>query len=166
MDQIMHGASATRTLWTNLRMYASLSCVVLKKYYEDFEYFCIYRIPLKSHETNFLYERYCIWMLHTDTHEELDGPAASVLGVRSRKLNNVLKGHRMGDQNLLSRVPPCFGRHVKPLIPVAFALVSTHSTPLTLQLQGGLTSCRRPIVKIIAESLSQHNEKRLVWCPR
>jgi hypothetical protein len=29
---------------------------------------------------------------------------------------------------LLSRAPPCFGRHVKPLVPVAFAIVSTHST--------------------------------------
>jgi hypothetical protein len=27
----------------------------------------------------------------------------------------------MGDQNLLSGTPPCFGRHVKPLVPVAFA---------------------------------------------
>jgi hypothetical protein len=35
---------------------------------------------------------------------------------------------RMGDQNLLSRAPPCFGRHVKPLVPVAFAIVSIHSS--------------------------------------
>jgi hypothetical protein len=35
---------------------------------------------------------------------------------------------RKGDQNLLSRAPPCFGRHVKPLVPVAFAVVSTHSS--------------------------------------
>jgi hypothetical protein len=25
--------------------------------------------------------------------------------------------HRMGDQKLLSRALPCFGRHVKPLVP-------------------------------------------------
>jgi hypothetical protein len=31
-------------------------------------------------------------------------------------------------KNLLSRAPPCFGRHVKPLVPVAFAIVSTHSS--------------------------------------
>jgi hypothetical protein len=42
-------------------------------------------------------------------------------------------------RNLLSRAPPCFGRHVKPLVPVAFAIVSTHC------------SFRRPVVKIIAE---------------
>jgi hypothetical protein len=36
--------------------------------------------------------------------------------------------HWMGDQNLLSRAPPCFGRHVKLLVPAAFAVVSTHSS--------------------------------------
>jgi hypothetical protein len=36
--------------------------------------------------------------------------------------------HRMGDQNLLSRAPPYFGRHVKPLVPAAFAVISTHSS--------------------------------------
>jgi hypothetical protein len=41
--------------------------------------------------------------------EKLDGPAVRALGVRSRKLSNVLVNHRMGDQNLLSRAPPCFG---------------------------------------------------------
>jgi hypothetical protein len=32
------------------------------------------------------------------------------------------------ETNLLSRAPPCFGRHVKPLVPAAFAVVSTHSS--------------------------------------
>jgi hypothetical protein len=36
--------------------------------------------------------------------------------------------HEMGDHNLLSRAPPCFGRHVKLLVPAAFAVVSTHSS--------------------------------------
>jgi hypothetical protein len=36
--------------------------------------------------------------------------------------------HRMGDQNLLSRAPPCFGRHGKLLVPAAFAVVSNHSS--------------------------------------
>jgi hypothetical protein len=39
-----------------------------------------------------------------------------------------MASHRMGDQNLISRAPPCFGRHVKPLVPVAFAVVSIHSS--------------------------------------
>jgi hypothetical protein len=36
---------------------------------------------------------------------------------------------RMGDQNLLFRAPPCFGRHVKLLVPAAFAVVAT--TPVS-----------------------------------
>jgi hypothetical protein len=35
--------------------------------------------------------------------------------------------HQMGDQNLLSRAPPCFGRHVKLLVRATFAVVATHS---------------------------------------
>jgi hypothetical protein len=52
-------------------------------------------------------------------------------GVRSRKLSNV--GHPMGwaIKNLLSRAPPCFGGHVKPLVPAAFAVVSTHQPALS-----------------------------------
>jgi hypothetical protein len=53
--------------------------------------------------------------------EELDG-----LSVRSRKLSNV--GQSLGDKNLLSRAPSFFGRHVKPLVPTAFAVVSIHSS--------------------------------------
>ncbi|RVE45201.1 hypothetical protein evm_010142 [Chilo suppressalis] len=33
-------------------------------------------------------------------------------------------------KNLLSRVPPCFGRHVKPLVPAASAVVSTRQSAL------------------------------------
>jgi hypothetical protein len=33
-------------------------------------------------------------------------------------------------KNLLYRVPQCFGRHVKPLVPVAFAIVSTRQSAL------------------------------------
>jgi hypothetical protein len=62
-----------------------------------------------------------------------------------------MASHRMGDQNLLSLAPPCFGRHVKPLGPVAFAIVSIHSS---------FKECRRQ-VKINAESLSQHDEKHV-----
>ncbi|RVE43990.1 hypothetical protein evm_011345 [Chilo suppressalis] len=36
----------------------------------------------------------------------------------------------MGDQKLLSRAPPCFGRHVKPSVPAASAVVSTHQSAL------------------------------------
>ncbi|RVE41034.1 hypothetical protein evm_014315 [Chilo suppressalis] len=40
-------------------------------------------------------------------------------------------------KNLLSRAPPCFGRHVKPLVPAASAFVSTHQSALALREQGG-----------------------------
>jgi hypothetical protein len=32
------------------------------------------------------------------------------------------------ETNLLFRTPPCFEKHVKPLVPAAFAVVSTHRT--------------------------------------
>jgi hypothetical protein len=37
-------------------------------------------------------------------------------------------------KNLLYRAPPCFGRHVKPLVPAAFAVVSTHQAALGRKL--------------------------------
>jgi hypothetical protein len=49
----------------------------------------------------------------------------------------------MGDQNLLSRAPPCCGRHVKPLVPAAFAVK----------------------LFLIAQSLSQHDERHVVPTP-
>jgi hypothetical protein len=33
-------------------------------------------------------------------------------------------------KDLLSRAPPCFGSHVKPLVPAAFAVVTTHQPAL------------------------------------
>jgi hypothetical protein len=40
-------------------------------------------------------------------------------------------------KNLLSGTPPCFGRHVKPLVPAVFAVVSTHRS--ALGPRGGLS---------------------------
>jgi hypothetical protein len=57
----------------------------------------------------------------------------------------------VGDQNVLSRAPPRFEMHVKLLVPAAFDVVSTHCS----FKEAG----RLPVVKIIAESLSQHDEK-------
>jgi hypothetical protein len=39
-----------------------------------------------------------------------------------------LVSHWMGDQ----KAPPCFGWHVKPLVPAAFAAVSTHQPALVV----------------------------------
>jgi hypothetical protein len=44
------------------------------------------------------------------------------LGVRSRKLSNLREGQSSDG------APPYFGRHVKPLIPAAIAVVCTHSS--------------------------------------
>jgi hypothetical protein len=33
-------------------------------------------------------------------------------------------------KNLLSQALPCFGRNIKPLVPAAFAVVSTHQPAL------------------------------------
>jgi hypothetical protein len=50
-------------------------------------------------------------------------------GVRLRKLSNV--GQSLDDlPKKLSRAPPCFDRHVKPLVPAAFAVVSIHQPAL------------------------------------
>jgi hypothetical protein len=43
-------------------------------------------------------------------------------------------------KNLLSRAPPCFGMHIKPLFPAAFAVVGNHQSALSPR--GGL----RPVL--------------------
>jgi hypothetical protein len=60
--------------------------------------------------------------------EEVDSPAVSALRraivvVKQRwfVIGCVIK-------NLLSRAPHCFGKHVKPLVPVVFAVISTHQS--------------------------------------
>jgi hypothetical protein len=58
------------------------------------------------------------------TFDELDGPAVSAF----RRAITEFKQHwsviGWVTKNLLSRASPCFGRHVKPLVPIAFAVVS------------------------------------------
>jgi hypothetical protein len=50
-------------------------------------------------------------------------------------------------KNLFARAPPCFGRRVKLLVPAAMVVVG------------------RLVVKIIAESVSQDDEKHVVLTP-
>jgi hypothetical protein len=57
----------------------------------------------------------------------------------------------MGDQNLLSRAPPCFGRYLQSSAPA----------PVSRRVVLG----GRPVVKTIPESLSQHDEKHVVPTP-
>jgi hypothetical protein len=66
-------------------------------------------------------------------NEELDGPTVSAL----RRAIAEVKQHwpviGWVTKNLLSRAPPCFGRHVKrwyPLVPAAFAVFNTHQPAL------------------------------------
>jgi hypothetical protein len=66
----------------------------------------------------------------------------------------------MGDQNLLFRAPPCFGRHVKLLVLTAFAVVCAHSCSSSRRVDGWW-----PAVKIVAVSLPQHVEKHVVPTP-
>jgi hypothetical protein len=53
--------------------------------------------------------------------EELDSPAVSALAEVMQCWSVI----GWVTKNLLSRAPPCFGRHVKPLVP-AFAVFITH----------------------------------------
>jgi hypothetical protein len=85
----------------------------------------------------------------------------SMIGVKlsDRVRNEVIRAECGVKEDVVTKIEtnmlrwlPCFGRHVKPLAPFAFAVVSSHS------FQEGLTSSSRPVVKIIAESLSQRDE--------
>jgi hypothetical protein len=60
----------------------------------------------------------------------------------------------MRDQNFLHRTPQSFGRHVKLLVLAAF------ETPVSRRVD-----VRQSDVKIVAESLSQHDEKHVVPTP-
>jgi hypothetical protein len=82
-----------------------------------------------------------LFVAYNSYYEELDGRAVSALSVRSRKLSIVRRGQSLdGWPKICSRYHP-------------------------LHFQGGLTSGRRPVVKINAESLSQHDEKHVVPTP-
>jgi hypothetical protein len=62
-------------------------------------------------------------------NEELDGPAVSAL---RRAIAEVKQRWSVigCTKNLLFRVLPCFGRHVKLLVPAVFAVVSTLQSAL------------------------------------
>jgi hypothetical protein len=80
--------------------------------------------------------------------EELNGPAVSALRYAIAEVNQRWSVIVWMTKNLLSRAPPCFGRHVKQRlkcsrdqrVPAAFAVVSTQQP--ALGLRGGL----RPVL--------------------
>jgi hypothetical protein len=62
--------------------------------------------------------------------KELDGPAASALERMLAEAKQRWSIIGWVTKNLLSRAPPGFERHVKPLVPDTFAVVSTHQPAL------------------------------------
>jgi hypothetical protein len=62
--------------------------------------------------------------------EELDGPAVSALRRAITEAKQRWSAIGWVTKKLFSRAPPCFRRHVKPLVPAAFAVVSTHQSAL------------------------------------
>jgi hypothetical protein len=74
------------------------------------QFYVLFPIPMKSKESM----------------RSSISPRSVGFGVRSRKLSNV--GYVT--KNLLYQAPPCFGRHVMPVVPAAFAVVSTHRCTL------------------------------------
>jgi hypothetical protein len=72
---------------------------------------------------------YYYQIVERKTLEELDG-TVSALERAVAEVKQRWSVIRWVTKNLLSRAPPCFGRHVKPLVPAAFAVVSTHQPAL------------------------------------
>jgi hypothetical protein len=69
---------------------------------------------------------FCNFFCSFSKMEELDGPEVSALrhvNGETKQLSSVIG---WVTKILLSRAPLRFGRHVKPLIPSAFAVFSTH----------------------------------------
>jgi hypothetical protein len=61
---------------------------------------------------------------------ELDGPAVRALQRAIAEVKQRWSVIGWMTKNLLYRAPPCFGRHVKPLVSDTFAVVSIHQPAL------------------------------------
>jgi hypothetical protein len=66
----------------------------------------------------------------------VDGPVVSALRREIAEVKQHWSIIGWVTNNLLSRAPPCFGRHVKLLIPAAFVVISTNQS--ALGSRGGL----------------------------
>jgi hypothetical protein len=64
------------------------------------------------------------------TPEELDSPVASALRRAIAEIKQRWSVIGCVTKNALSRVLPFCGMHIKPLVPAAFAVVSTHQSTL------------------------------------
>jgi hypothetical protein len=67
--------------------------------------------------------------------EELNGPAVSTLRHPIAEVKQRWSVIEWVTNKLLSRASPCFERHVKPLVPATFVVISTHQP--TLGPRGG-----------------------------
>jgi hypothetical protein len=63
-------------------------------------------------------------------YEEFDGPAVSALRRAITEDKQPWSVIGWVTKNVLFQAPPCFSRHVKPLIQAAFAVVSAHQPAL------------------------------------
>jgi hypothetical protein len=63
-------------------------------------------------------------------YSQFNSPAVSVLRRAVVEVKQRCSVFGWVTKNLLSRAPPCFGRHVKLLVPAAFAVVNTHQPAL------------------------------------
>jgi hypothetical protein len=66
----------------------------------------------------------------TNARGELDGAAVSALRRAVPEVKQSWSVIGWVTKNLLYRAPPCLGRHVKSLVPAAFAVVSTYQPAL------------------------------------
>jgi hypothetical protein len=72
--------------------------------------------------------------------EELDSAAVSALRLAIMEVKQCWSVIGWVTKNLLSRVSPCFGRHVKPFVPTVFVVVSTEELKVTIFLITHLTT--------------------------
>jgi hypothetical protein len=93
--------------------------------------------------------------------EELDGRVVSALGVRSRKLSTGTQWPVMGWVTKIYYLE--FLRALEGTLSRWSRLYL--QSLYQLQFQGELTSGRRPVVKIIAKYLSQHDKRHVVPTP-
>jgi hypothetical protein len=63
-------------------------------------------------------------------HRSLGDPEELDTGCEITEVKQCWSVMRWVTKNVSCRGPPCFGRHVKPLVPAALAVVSTHQPAL------------------------------------
>jgi hypothetical protein len=91
---------------------------------------CIILIIINLYFDRRFFKKELLFYIFVHKSEELDGPAVSALRCAIAEVKQGWADTGWVIKNLLSRVPLCFWRHVNPLVPAAFAVVSTHQPAL------------------------------------